>query len=314
MSIVLPVSVVIATRNRTASLLRTLNSFFSQSAVPREFVIVDASENNLTVEGLQRISGCVVPPTVIRREHASVSGAAAQRNEGVSSAAEKYLLFCDDDVDLEPDCISRLWSAITSAQDFGGVSAMVTNQRYSSPGKVTRLVFRLLHGRTEETFAGKVLGPAVNLLPEDRDDLPEIVPTEWLNTTCTMYRRDALPTPVFDPYFTGYSLMEDLALSLRVAQRGWKLANARTARIFHDSQPGEQKSDPVARAEMELINRLYVMKNVLGRHSLEDYLKLILWECWGIVSSLGSQPIHHATASLQGKAKALAKVLRAGVS
>ncbi len=58
-----------------------------------------------------------------------------------------------------------------------------------------------------------------------------MVPVEWLNTTCTLYRREALPDPPFLSHFTGYSLMEDLALSLTVGKR-WKLANARGLRIF----------------------------------------------------------------------------------
>ena len=112
---------------------------------------------------------------------------------------------------------------------------MIVNQKYHPPGVISRAVFTLLNGHRALNFAGRVLGPAVNLLPEDRDDLPEVVPVEWLNTTCTLYRREVLPSPPFDAVFRGYSMMEDLTLSLRVG-KGWRLANARTARIFHDSQ------------------------------------------------------------------------------
>jgi len=57
-----------------------------------------------------------------------------------------------------------------------------------------------------------------------------------------MYRREAIPSPPFPEHFSGYSMMEDLTLSL-VVGRKWKLANARTARIYHDSQPGTHKSN-----------------------------------------------------------------------
>src|SRR5437762_10351673 len=125
---------------------------------------------------------------------------------------------------------------------------MIANQHSCSPGLASRTVLRLIHGKGESSYAGRVICPAVNLLPEDSDDLPEIVPVEWLNLGCTIYRRDALPSPPFDSFFRGYSLMEDVVLSLRVAERGWKLANVRTARIFHDSQPGVHKSDIAERA------------------------------------------------------------------
>src|SRR5207249_600049 len=113
---------------------------------------------------------------------------------------------------FQPECVISLWKALQSDSRLGGVNAMIVNQQYHSPGFVSRTVFRVLHGRAERTYAGRVIGPAVNLLPEDRDDLPEVVPTEWLNTGCTLYRREALPEPPFDLLFTGYSMMEDLTL------------------------------------------------------------------------------------------------------
>jgi hypothetical protein len=73
-----------------------------------------------------------------------------------------------------------------------------------------------------------------------------------------------------------------VALSVRVA-RDWKLANVRTARIFHDSQPGDHKSSPVALAQMELVNRYYVMTHVLGQRQMRDYAKLALWEVFQLV-------------------------------
>jgi GT2 family glycosyltransferase len=248
---------------------------------------VDASEDSFTralceeqpVPGLRSVvSWC----------RADVPGAATQRNQGVRASSQAVMGFMDDDILFEPLCFARLWSALKSDPRLGGVNAMITNQRYQTPGRISRLVFRLMDGRAERSYAGRVLGPAVNLLPEDSDDLPEVVPVEWLNTTCTLYRRQALPDPPFPDHFTGYSLMEDLTLSLTVGKR-WKLANARTARIYHDSQPGKHKSDPALLAEMQLINRHFVMTRILGRDRFSDYLKLVLFEFFSMASSLQSR-------------------------
>jgi glycosyltransferase involved in cell wall biosynthesis len=214
---------------------------------------------------------------------ATTLGAAAQRNQGVATATQPFIWFFDDDILFEPECVARLWRAIEADPGLGGVNAMITNQRYQAPGRISRAVFALINGRNESTFAGRLLGPAVNLLPEDRDDLPDVVPTEWLNTTCTIYRREALPDPPFDSIFTGYSMMEDLTLSLRVGKR-WRIANARTARVFHDSQPGVHKADVAALAEMELVNRHYVMTQVLEKTRARDYAGLLIWEAFQLVS------------------------------
>lgn len=272
----LPVTTVIATRHRAGPLGRTLASVAEQSAQPAEIIVVDASDDGDTrIRCESPFPGLIA---AIRHLPAATRGAASQRNEGVARAAHPLVLFMDDDILLEPDCLARMHRALAADARLGGVNAMISNQQYHPPGRASRLLYRLLHGRAESSYAGRVIGPGMNLLPEDRPDLPEVVPVEWLNTTCTLYRREALPDPPFPAHFTGYSLGEDLTLSLRVAQRGWTLANARTARIFHDSQPGAHKDDPAQLARMEVVNRHYIMAEVLGRRRLADYARLALLE------------------------------------
>ena len=278
-----PVTLVIPTRDRAAALRRSLESLARQSVQPAEVNIVDASANGLTRSLCVAESISLLRSTLTWRS-ADLSGAASQRNQGVRSCSQPVIGFMDDDILFEPECFARLWRALHSDGRIGGVNAMIVNQRYQSPGRISRFVFSLMAGRAE-SYAGRVLGPAVNLLPEDREDLPEVVPVEWLNTTCTLYRREALPDPPFLDYFKGYSLMEDLTLSLTVG-RCWKLANARTARIYHDSQPGTHKSDPNRVAEMQLINRHFVMTRVLGRSRFSDYLKLLAFELFSLVSTI----------------------------
>ena len=279
----LPISAVVPTMNRAAVLQRALESLSTQSALPAEIIVVDASENEET----RRLCETVGTQTGLcfRWIRASVSGAAAQRNQGMAAASQPVIWFFDDDIILEPECVNRLWLALVSDVTLGGVSAMIVNQRYHPPGIASDLIFRLLHGRKERSYAGKVIGPAVNLLPEDREDLPEVVEVQWLNTTCTLYRREALPNPPFASQFTGYSLLEDVALSLRVG-RSWSLANARTAKIYHDSGRAEYKNDRAAVAKMELINRHYIMTRVLGRCRWGDHFRLALYEAFSVASLL----------------------------
>jgi GT2 family glycosyltransferase len=282
------VTAVVATSGRSGPLRRALESLSEQSAQPIEVIGVDSSTDT-GAHGLFQ-NGIRGLKSRLRWIKADSSGAAIQRKQGAALANQNVIWFFDDDIFFRSDCVARLWHGLNSDPEIGGINAMISNQRYQSPGTVSRLVFSLINGKSETSFAGKIIGPAVNLLPEDRDDLPEVVPVEWLNTTCTMYRREALPDPVFDPFFTGYSLMEDVALSLQVAAAGWKLANARTARIFHDSQPAEYKSDVRTRAAMELVNRHYVMTRILGRTRLIDYARLAGWELFQLAGCV-TEPV-----------------------
>jgi glycosyltransferase involved in cell wall biosynthesis len=304
----LPISLIIATKDRPAVLSRTLESLSAQHVLPCEMIIIDGSSGDESQKVAARWTRDSAPQVTLHWQRAEKLGAAVQRNQGVAVATQSVIWFLDDDILLEPECLVRLWSALNSDSQIGGVNAMITNQRYQSPGWASRFMFRLMGG-TDDCFAGRVLGPAVNLLPEDRDELPDTVPVEWLNTTCTLYRREALPVPPFPSHVTGYSMMEDLTLSATVA-KNWTLLNARTARIFHDSQPGSHKSDPVALAEMELVNRYYVMTQVLNRRGLRMLMKLALWESFQFLSLLRSNrnPTLWAQ-TLWGKLRALPRCL-----
>jgi hypothetical protein len=79
--------------------------------------------------------------------------------------------------------------------------------------------------------------------------------------------------------------MEDVTLSLQVGKH-WQLANARTARIFHDSQPGDHKSNASVLAKMGLVNRHYVMTEILDRRSFADYLKLGVLQLFEVAALL----------------------------
>ena len=303
----LPLSLVIATRNRAPALRQTLESIATQSAQPVEVIVVDSSDNSDTrdlcshveIRGLQ---------STLTWQRAQTRGAAAQRNEGIRLCSQPAIGFIDDDILFEPECLALLWGALQSDAKLGGVNAMIVNQRYYPPGLASRLMFSIMAGRIESSYAGRVLGPAVNLWPEDDTALPELVPVEWLNLGCTIYRREALPDPPFPAHFTDYSMMEDVSLSLTVGKR-WKLANARTARIYHDSQPGSHKSDPAVISEMLLVNRYYVMTEVLGRSRVQDHIKLVLWTVFSDLSLLRSlQGWRALPARLRGECRAVGAI------
>src|SRR5262249_33056164 len=193
-----------------------------------------------------------------------------QRNEAAALATKPYILFCDDDIICEPDCVARLWTVLQSDSSVGGANAVIRNQAYAPPSMLLRIVFAVIEWPGRENYAGMIIGPAINFLPEDRADLPASVPTQWLNLGCTLYRRALLPDPPFDAFFTGYSLREDVALSLRVAKRS-RLVNVPAARIYHDSQPGEHKADLVALNRMDTVNRHYVMTEVMEKRAWSDH-------------------------------------------
>lgn len=308
----LPISALIPTRNRAEVFHRTLISIAQQSVQPLEIIVVDGSDG----EDTQNYCNSLIADlqSTIRYFRADKLGAAVQRNQAIAHATQDIIWLLDDDILLEPECLKRLWIALQSDPRIGGVNAMITNQKYLPPGRISRLLFEFLSGEKRASYAGKCIGPALNLLPEDRDDLPEIVPVEWLNTTCVLYRRVALPNPLFGSNFKGYSLMEDVTLSLTVGKQ-WQLMNARTARIFHDSQPGDHKNNERVLSQMELVNRHFVMTQILGKNSLNDYFKLLMLQLFAIAALFGSHgKIQDLPNVILGKIFGLLEILKTRAS
>jgi glycosyltransferase involved in cell wall biosynthesis len=106
----IPISVIIPTRNRAAVLRRTLESVAAQSCQPARIVLVDASEDQSTR------SLCVEWPvpglaSEIVWHAAQIPGAASQRNQGVRECQHLVIGFFDDDILFEPDCVARVWRA-----------------------------------------------------------------------------------------------------------------------------------------------------------------------------------------------------------
>lgn len=278
-------SLVIPTRNRRERLLQTLSSLACQSCGPEEVIVVDAGDDvTLPAQLTADWSSAFARFSAFR---ATQRGAAIQRNEGVAMATGNVIGFCDDDVDFAPECIARLRDFLSSHPDFGGVAATVTNQAPRRVGKLTRAVLGLFDTGSEDAtpYDGRVIGPGLNIYPIFDPKGHPVRETEWLNLGATLYRRIVLPNPLFDSVFLTYSSCEDVGLSCRVARRG-RLAVLRDAQIFHDSQPGDHKSDVAAVVRMEALNRFFIATKILGHQPVRTWFQLLAWYCFCLAANM----------------------------
>lgn len=283
----LPISAIIPTIERRDRLVQTIRSIMTQDVLPSQIVVIDGSRNPWRRSDLaQRLGNASRDGVIFVVESASRCGAGAQRNQGVQLSSQPYIWFLDNDVDLAPGCLSTLWQEMKNDSHLGGCNAIITNQRYSPPGRIMRRLLSWVGCPKSGSLAGLCRGPAMNFLPTDdlRDNGAE---TEWMNTTCTLYRRAALPDPPFLDYFHGYSLMEDVALSLEVG-KPWRLRSVPNALIHHDSVPANYKSRTVARQAMEVSNRWFVARRVMGRPPLQLLYWLLLLQGIGLIALLRS--------------------------
>ncbi len=253
----IPVSTVIPTLDRRERLLLTVAGVLAQDMCPVEIIVIDASAAPVTAADLP------LPPAGVRLccQPASQRGAAAQRNQAVTCATQPFVLFLDNDIDLQPGCIAALWAILQANPRLGAAGAVLGNQHYHPPGRVLRLIYQLLGCPARGSLAAQFCGPALNFLPAP--DSPAGA-AEWLNLCCTLCRVEALPRPPLLPFFTGYSLLEDAALTAHMRRR-WELVALPAAIVYHDYQAAAYKNRVFARELMEVTNRWFVMTIILQR-------------------------------------------------
>ncbi len=266
------VSVVIATRHRPDPLRLTLDTLSRQTRLPEEVIIIDSSEDDRTA--LLCAGGDRWPGLRIQYERAARPSAAEQRNRGADLATGAIVVFMDDDVELSPEFLVELIAPFATDPRIAGVSGRILNCVYVQPRGLHWLLLALIVGDTSPSWAGRVVGPAVNFLPDG--ERTDVHPVDWLFTTGVAYRREVFAQYRFGA-FTGYSFAEDVHLSTRVG-RDWTLVNAPRATFLHHDMGRKTHSDWRALGESMVVNRYEIMARVLGRDRWIDRVRLALFE------------------------------------
>lgn len=268
-------SVVIATRNRPGPLEECLLSLATQTVAPSLVIIVDSSNGKDTQRVVTKISQAST--TCYSYVSTSVVSAARQRNLGAEQVSTDLVLFLDDDVVLEADFVEEIVRAFADDTEkrVGGVGGTMANMVYKEPSGINRLLLGVCLGRLRGTYAGQVVGPAVNFIPADPPKTIQQV--DWLPSTACAYRTTVFRSKRFGDSFEGYSFAEDLHLSTRVAKTHI-LLNTTFARLIHKDLGATTHRNWSAVSESMVVNRHMIMTTVLGKTRVLDYARLIFYE------------------------------------
>ena len=271
----LTATVVIATCNRPDPLRGCLDTLASQTFKPDLVIVVDSSDGDATAEMIQQTRSKL--RFSLRYERSGFKSAARQRNFGAGLASSDVIVFLDDDVVLEASFLDEVMKVFLSdpPEEIGGVSGTISNEVYSNPHGLNRFLLGFCLGQWRGSYAGKLLGPAVNFLPAGHPGAIEEV--EWLPSTCTAYRRNVFLAHRFGEDFEGYSFAEDVHLSSRV-HKTHRLFNTVRARVFHHDLGKSTHKDWKALGESMVVNRHAIMADVLGRNRIRDHARLLAFE------------------------------------
>jgi hypothetical protein len=156
-------------------------------------------------------------------------------------------------------------------------------ETHLKPKPLLHAYYRLQAGFDHESYGGRLFGPVINCYPcYDAANPDELIPADWLNAGCVFYR-----TPLFlrerFPRFDGYSFMEDVHLSARIAKTHRMYFHA-GALCEHRCGTNPLKSDPGVIARMRLRNQRLVASEVLGLSGPFFETKLLLHRLFASIS------------------------------
>jgi GT2 family glycosyltransferase len=245
-----------------------LASVRAQPTMPIEVTVVDQSQPAYDLEPFPQLRHLWDP---------RISGSSAARNRGIDAARGDVILFLDDDVVLESDCVREIALAFAERPELVGAQCAIHNpwdDRPLSLYDVSTCVFE--HG----FFSARPKRTRNEEIPRLIDGL------------ASAYRRDFLAHERFDEALPGYSLAEDWDLTKRAARRG-ALTIVRPARVRHEHSP-RNRHDAHAYAKLRRTNILYLYDKLdAGRDPANR-----LWKRWWLVGETLRSLRHPSNPSL----------------
>lgn len=278
-------SLVIATFERPEDLALTLQGIAPQERLPREIVIVDSSRDARTAQLAAGWSG----PCPLRYQRTESRSAALQRNEGaalVEAARSPVIGFVDDDITLRAGTCAKALAVFDADREArtGGVAVRIEDIHRPEPRGWLWWYYRLQAGYADRTYGARLFGPAINCLPCYTEGDGELIAADWLNSGCVFYRTELFQRERF-PAFEGYSFMEDVHLSARIA-RTHRLFFHKTASCLHRDGSNSLKRDVTGLARQRVRNQRLVACDVLGCSGPVFEMKLLLHKLFASVAVL----------------------------
>jgi glycosyltransferase involved in cell wall biosynthesis len=279
-------SLVIPTFELPEELDRSLAGVFAQTRPPAEVIVVDSSRDSRTQELVETWKERLP----IRYESAEVRSAAIQRNQGaqlVDANITPIIGFMDDDIGLYPQTCAQVCEVFDRdlGHETGGVAVRIDEISRPEPSGWLWWYYRLQAGFADRTYGGRLFGPGINCLPCYTESNGDLIPADWLNSGCVFYRTELFQREFF-PRFDGYSFMEDVHLSARIA-RTHRLYFHRNARCKHrDGAATRPLPHPRELARMRIRHQRIVAREVLGIGGAAFEMKLFFHRLFATISVL----------------------------
>ncbi|MHB8612295.1 MAG: glycosyltransferase family 2 protein [Candidatus Dormibacteraceae bacterium] len=270
------VSALVVSYNAKEQLLRCLQSFFTNSDVPVEAVVVD---NDSSDGSAAAVTDEFPQATVLAQPKNLGYGRAA--NLGLERCQGRFVLLLSSEVTVEPQAVGRMADFLLTRPDAGAVGPrlLMPSGRLDPDARRAFPLPRTLFYRT--VGLSKLFPKSPRFGRYNMGHLPESDVHEMDTGTgaCLMVRMAALDrVGFFDPRYFMYG--EDVDLCYRMKLGGWKVFYLPSAGATHHISPGT----PVTHRQMSY-ERHRSMWTYHFKHHAEDVSAFgngLVWaQIWG---------------------------------
>lgn len=213
--------------------------------MPCQVIVVDQSTPAYVLEPFSQL---------VHLHDTQIAGLTAAPNRGVDASYGDVVLFFDDDVVLETDCVLEVARAFAERPEVIGAQCCISNP--DAPP--------LFYVFTERLFR---LG-FFNARPVRSAGRPVETVPRLIGGLASAYRRTLFDYERFDENLTGYGYAEDWDMTKRAARHG-ALAIVGAARVRHLHSP-KNRANRATIAKLRRRNFLYLYQKLGGDQKLAN--------------------------------------------
>ncbi|MGE5845525.1 MAG: glycosyltransferase family 2 protein [Ignavibacteria bacterium] len=216
------IAIVVLNFNKKNDILDCLRSIFNLEYPEIEVIVVDNGSTDGSSEAIKSEY-----PDVHLVESKKNLGVAGGRNVGIKYADQnfnyKYLLFLDDDIVVDKKALTEMVCSFYKDKNIGIVAPKCLMSK--TPG-----VIGYAGGMSVNLFSGKITNIGGGEKDEGQFDKPGFISS--CGGLCLISRELINQVGIFDEKFNPYG-WEDVDLSLRARQKGFKIFYNHKAVIYH---------------------------------------------------------------------------------
>lgn len=127
---IVPISIIICTRNRAKDLKKCLDSIMEMASLPAELIVIDNAPKDEQTKKL------VNDYENVKYFKETKPGLSYARNKGVVESSQSIISFTDDDVEVHKDWAFRIWEAFTNNKKLYAITGLVLPKELNSPAQV----------------------------------------------------------------------------------------------------------------------------------------------------------------------------------